>query len=367
MIESNSRTLHRCIFCLEEKPAAEFNREHVVPRMMGTYDGSGPVLSHYEVCRECNSYFSIQLENEIALDSYEALIRIINGRLKNQKNRKLGSLRIKATAEYGPFSDMPLHFVSNSNESNGVELVTDSFIAFFNGYNPKTKKENYNFYTLKTIPHFSEELFDKLCQTDRPIWSHGYSKEEMESALLSKGYNCADMDFGKLSNDELSSDWGKTAVRCYTDRITWRVAAKVMINYLCHTYGKLFALQSSFDNLRAYARYGIDNGLGPKFSYIGKMPGMPFLAKGDHAIGTAFSELNGYRFFCGFVSWGNKISYVFPLCPISDLILDFELKSSCVVCNNSKRCIQKIEANFHISWPRTDDDIKGSKVGEQDG
>lgn len=366
MIEQNNGILHRCIFCLEEKPATEFNREHVVPRMMGTYDGSSPVLIHYEVCQGCNSFFSERLENEIALDSYEALIRIINRRLKGQKHRNLRNSRIKATAEYGPFSDMPLHFVLNPNESSGYELVPDNFIALFDSYNPKTKKENYRFYTLETVPNFSKGLYDRLCQTDRPIWVHGYSKKEMESVFLSKGYNCSDMYSGKLSNDELSLDWGKTKVQCYTDRITWRVAAKVMINYLCYTYGKSFVLQSPFDNLRMYARHGIDNGLEQKFSCKGEMPGMPFLAEGDHAIGTAFSELNGCRFFCGFVSWGNKFSYVFSLCPVSDLTRGFELKSNCIVCDNIKSRIQRVEADFHIVWPKTYDDIIDNRIGEQD-
>lgn len=29
---------HKCIYCKKEKDASEFNREHVVPRMMGTYE-----------------------------------------------------------------------------------------------------------------------------------------------------------------------------------------------------------------------------------------------------------------------------------------------------------------------------------------
>ena len=39
---------HKCIYCLQEKDETAFNREHVVPRMMGTYQ-NGYVLSNYEV------------------------------------------------------------------------------------------------------------------------------------------------------------------------------------------------------------------------------------------------------------------------------------------------------------------------------
>ena len=57
----------KCIYCLAEKELSEFNREHVVPRMMGTYN-NGFVLNDYQVCEECNSYFSKELESKIVLE-----------------------------------------------------------------------------------------------------------------------------------------------------------------------------------------------------------------------------------------------------------------------------------------------------------
>ena len=42
---------YKCIYCKQEKDGSEFNREHVVPRMMGTYE-NGFVLNSYEVCEE---------------------------------------------------------------------------------------------------------------------------------------------------------------------------------------------------------------------------------------------------------------------------------------------------------------------------
>lgn len=46
---------HKCIYCKKEKDASEFNREHVVPRMMGTYE-NGFVLNDNQVCKECNTF-----------------------------------------------------------------------------------------------------------------------------------------------------------------------------------------------------------------------------------------------------------------------------------------------------------------------
>ena len=66
--------MHKCIYCLQEKEDDQFNKEHVVPQMMGKYN-NGYVLSHNQVCQECNSYFCNELENKIGLDSFEAFLR----------------------------------------------------------------------------------------------------------------------------------------------------------------------------------------------------------------------------------------------------------------------------------------------------
>lgn len=66
---------YTCIYCKDEK---EFNREHVVPRMMGRYT-DGLVLSEHQVCQEHNSYFSKNTEDKIGLDLYEVLLRMCSG------------------------------------------------------------------------------------------------------------------------------------------------------------------------------------------------------------------------------------------------------------------------------------------------
>lgn len=71
----------KCIYCLEDKPEDEFNREHVIPQMMGTFE-ENQVLNNLQVCIECNSYFSRELENNISLDSIEALYRVRFGNKK---------------------------------------------------------------------------------------------------------------------------------------------------------------------------------------------------------------------------------------------------------------------------------------------
>ncbi len=68
---------HKCIYCLQQKDKTEFNREHVVPRMMGTYTEAF-VLGKYEVCQACNSYFSREIESSTNLNSAEGFLRDFN-------------------------------------------------------------------------------------------------------------------------------------------------------------------------------------------------------------------------------------------------------------------------------------------------
>ena len=84
---------HTCIYCKQVKDENDFNREHVVPRMMGRYT-DGLVLSQYQVCEECNSYFSKEIENKVGLNSYEAFLRMKSGTKRMSNGRKVDGTRI---------------------------------------------------------------------------------------------------------------------------------------------------------------------------------------------------------------------------------------------------------------------------------
>jgi hypothetical protein len=67
------RHMPRCIYCLAEKPATDFNREHVIPEAFGGF--AGALVLHRTVCEECNSYFSAALDLPLARRSSEGLER----------------------------------------------------------------------------------------------------------------------------------------------------------------------------------------------------------------------------------------------------------------------------------------------------
>lgn len=96
---------HICIYCKKEKSEEEFNREHVVPQMMGRYT-DGLVLSEFQVCQECNSFFSKQIEDKISLDSYEALLRMKSGTKKMSDGRRLRNSRLTLIGAEGLFKGL---------------------------------------------------------------------------------------------------------------------------------------------------------------------------------------------------------------------------------------------------------------------
>lgn len=66
-----------CIYCLESKSVDSFDRDHVLPRFLGTFDDGLPRLDC--VCKRCNGYFGREVEQVHALDSIEARLLAKHG------------------------------------------------------------------------------------------------------------------------------------------------------------------------------------------------------------------------------------------------------------------------------------------------
>lgn len=66
----------KCMYCLVEKKSNEFNKEHVLPQLMGMYENGLTIKS---VCNDCNSYFGRYVDPVFAEDTYEAILRTSSG------------------------------------------------------------------------------------------------------------------------------------------------------------------------------------------------------------------------------------------------------------------------------------------------
>lgn len=255
--------MYKCIYCLQEKDKKDFNREHVMSQMMGKYENSF-VLGKYQVCQECNSYFSKKLENNISLDSYEGFLRMQYGKANPMSDgRKLWRNHVAVKADSGDIKGLSFVPVANKNNPENVSLETVSSIGILQRDNNETK---YEFYDVDKLPVATKEILDYLRGKQRGIITAGISKEDAWPILQEKGYVTENAVYEATSLPELLDDTKLNTKITYTeDSQIRRVWAKIIFNYLCYYAGREYVLDEKFDLFRKYIRYGVD---AEKIKYI---------------------------------------------------------------------------------------------------
>jgi hypothetical protein len=76
-------THHYCMYCETTAPSLFSGREHVVPQAFGKFGANTPTLRC--VCDECNGYFGKHLDQMLARETYEGLLRYRQGMLSTEK------------------------------------------------------------------------------------------------------------------------------------------------------------------------------------------------------------------------------------------------------------------------------------------
>ena len=336
----------KCIYCLQEKPETEFNREHVISRMLGTYENA-PVLNHNEVCKECNSYFCDELENVVSMDSYEGLLRTQHiQKVHRSAGRPIGKTRLSITGQNGVFSGLTLFVSANPNNPERIQLEAAPAIGIVRD----PEKDKYDYYQLDEIPQNNESIRRNMSKSSRPIITFGYEEDEVFSALSSKGY---DLSKAKYTGDLDISDVTRETdilieIKGKVDNILSRLAAKNIMNYLCCSYGKEYVLDPKFDTLRTFIRYGTVSDTIKMCVNNGGLTGIPGRVKNSHVIGTAWAAVDSL-YLCGFVSWFGAITYSFLIekQPYLRVFPDM----SFAVCDNQSRVITEYRNPLLVEWP----------------
>lgn len=336
---------HQCIYCKKYKTADKFNREHVISRMLGTYENA-PVLNKYEVCKECNDYFCNELENKVSLDSLEGFLRMQHDNKKHSTKRAIGKTRLVVKGVNGIFKDLHFLVSSTPDNSEGIQLEAEPVIGIVSD----VEKQEYNYYSLGEVPQCTEEIQRIIKQSKTPFIFLGLDQNEVEAELLSKGF---DLTSKTLSTDlkiENVTDESEVIlnIKYNIDSLLARLAAKNIFNFICYSYGKEFVLNDELDNIRSYIRYGKVNSPIKLSTCNGGLAGVPSSVEYGHCIGTAWTVTDRLCLM-GFVSWYNSITYSFILkewSPTLDLV---ELYGS--VCDNTNRNIITIPNPIIIDWP----------------
>ena len=140
------------------------------------------------------------------------------------------------------------------------------------------------------------------------------------SVLREKGYL---NDLSIYSEKEISKEYAKdtflTSINFSIDSMVRRVCAKTIFNYLCWCNSSQYMLDSRFDALRNYIRYGIwDESLWFRYS-MGYVTAATPPNDTAHVVGTMISFENGVCELLGCITWFGEITYILKICEIQQV------------------------------------------------
>lgn len=304
---------YTCIYCKQKKNETEFNREHVVPRMMGTYI-DGWVLSDHQVCQQCNSFFSKEIEDKIAMNSYEAFLRMKSGTKKMTDGRTIGKSRLSLKGADGVFKGLEFNAVADSSRPERIHFDIVPCVGFQIG------PEEYEYAKLEDIQMATEERLDELRKQPVPIIHFGYEKEQVETVLREKGYLTNDY---KYSNQELATAFQRkdftTSIKFSIDSYIRRVCSKTVFNFMCKKHSAEYMLDPKFDLLRDYIRNGKwDEALWFRYSTGFVSAAVP-PNETAHMVGTMVFNNNGHWELLGCVTWFGEITYIMKVCDLGSV------------------------------------------------
>jgi predicted RNA-binding protein YlxR (DUF448 family) len=84
----DSAACRRCIYCREEKPIRDFNREHVLNDSFGRFQNN--LVLRGCVCTECNTVFGKSIDRKLARDSMESVAHVKDPLLASPDGRGVG-------------------------------------------------------------------------------------------------------------------------------------------------------------------------------------------------------------------------------------------------------------------------------------
>ena len=245
---TKTSTLIRCIYCLESKPKADFNREHVIPEALGKFKNN--FVLHETVCRDCNRYFGDCLERILNRDTAEGVYRYKFGiKPKTAPKHQRISFQIGEGEELAGMHVRPM---SESRDDISLEPVAQ--VGFLN-----KEMGKYVYFKANEIPE-KETLIEMGLdvrefqmvlsnQTDLPALLEALGKKGLETEIRGD-FEWPD-SVKKGSRVEIVAD-------LKIDRPIFRAICKIGFNYLAAVLGKEFVLRDDFDGIRNYVRY--DNG-----------------------------------------------------------------------------------------------------------
>ena len=220
------------------------------------------------------------------------------------------------------------------------------------------QKNEYDYFLLEDLPEASEEVLKRMKESTQPIINTGIDRVLLEPVLIEKGYLFKQYTYSEKYIYELYKEPEfTTAIKVKIDSIMRRVCAKTVFNYLCYTTSKEFVLDSRFDAIRDYIRYGNwSEKLWFRYSK-GPVSTVDMPNETAHVVGYMWYPENEHWGYCGCLTWFGDFTYVFKMADTNQKVQEIPmLHSTRMACfNNVDRTIKEDDA-VYIFQKRKDRD-----------
>jgi len=241
-----SESPRTCIYCLEQKPAAQFDTEHVVGQAFARFQDN---LVLDCVCRACNGLFGRELDEKLAVDSPEGLDRYRHGLKSTADYRSLGrrtTHQVRVTAD-GPLKGALARHVPNPGGGRQLALEVLPQIGF-----APTPDGPFDWYPIAAIPKKSDLGYPK--GSTFSIQIQGIEMGAAQAALAAAGYPTGPIEPVK------PAETVQAQTTFVIDDVQYRAISKVAFNYLAFVAGAAIARMPQFNEARRYIRYASDPG-----------------------------------------------------------------------------------------------------------
>jgi len=233
----------QCIYCKLSEVA--FSREHVIPEAFGSYGPKTMVLTR-EVCGHCNSRLGRELDEILARDSFEGLLRaeLLPPRRKKKDRFKARRtiIRIPDEAKFAEYrgARMAVDWRTRRLRPLDQVLVRDD-------------SGRMHSFTRDEMSGADEGLFQNRPDGSiKIIGTSSTATRELSQIVLSKGARSAS-EPANLKPPPASREptvflevWG------FIDEPVWRAIAKIAFNYLANIQGSAYVLDDKFDHIRSF-------------------------------------------------------------------------------------------------------------------
>jgi len=245
---SRSSMNSTCIYCKEQKPVSEFDREHVLPEAFGKFKDA--LVLHDAVCRECNQYFGNTLDNRLARGSMQGAIRYLRGIKPLQKFRDVDRERVKLSAR--ALGEPTLRQAEFVKTPEGEGLAFTSGISY---QSISSNKEQ--FVSLEALERGNWNKSDDIDRQHPVILSYRGDAQVLERiqqalAKLKLGVEI----LGTIDRTEAGQRVLVVVDAVIEDVLLDRAIAKIAFNYLAYKIDRDSTLKQIFDKTRAFIRQG---------------------------------------------------------------------------------------------------------------